>query len=82
MNTQHHVITIGRQLGSGGSAMGKAIAEHFGFRYIDKEILVRAADILDADMENLEMVDEKNGSILTAMARSAAYEMPDRKSVV
>lgn len=76
MNTQHHVITIGRQLGSGGSAMGKAIAEHFGFRYIDKEILVRAADILDADMENLEMVDEKNGSILTAMARSAAYEMP------
>ena len=40
MNDQHYVITIGRQLGRGGSDMGKAISEHFGFRYIDKEILV------------------------------------------
>lgn len=55
--------------------MGKAIAEHFGFEYIDKEILVKAAAILDADEENLELVDE-NVSALTAMARSAAFEMP------
>lgn len=75
MKNQHHVITIGRQLGSGGSAMGKAIAEHFGFEYIDKEILVKAAAILDADEENLALVDE-NVSALTAMARSAAFEMP------
>ena len=75
MKNQHHVITIGRQLGSGGSAMGKAIAEHFGFEYIDKEILGKAAAILDADEENLELVDE-NVSALTAMARSAAFEMP------
>ena len=75
MKNQHHVITIGRPLGSGGSAMGKAIAEHFGFEYIDKEILVKAAAILDADEENLELVDE-NVSALTAMARSAAFEMP------
>lgn len=75
MKNQHHVITIGRQLGSGGSAMGKAIAEHFGFEYIDKEILVKAAAILDADEENLELVDE-NVSALMAMARSAAFEMP------
>ena len=75
MKNQHHVITIGRQLGSGGSAMGKAIAEHFGFEYIDKEILVKAAAILDGDEENLVLVDE-NVSALTAMARSAAFEMP------
>ena len=55
--------------------MGKAIAEHFGFEYIDKEILVKAAAILDADEENLELVDE-NVSALTAMARSATFEMP------
>ena len=75
MKNQHQVITIGRQLGSVGSAMGKAIAEHFGFEYIDKELLVKAAAILDADEENLELVDE-NVSALTAMARSAAFEMP------
>ena len=54
---------------------GQGIAEHFGFEYIDKEILTKAAAILDADEENLELLDE-NVSVLTAMARSAALEMP------
>lgn len=76
MKEYHHVITIGRQLGSGGSAMGKAIAEHFGFRYIDKEILVKAAERLELSEEELEMVDEKNSSVWGALAQTTAYDMP------
>lgn len=76
MKEYHHVITIGRQLGSGGSAMGKAIAEHFGFRYIDKEILVKAAERLELSEDELEMVDEKNSSIWGALAQATAYDMP------
>lgn len=59
MKTDHIVITIGRQVGSGGSMLGKAIAEKYGFQYIDKEFLVRAAELLHSDPESLEMVDEK-----------------------
>lgn len=76
MKEQHHVISIGRQLGSGGSAMGRAIAEHFGFRYIDKEILVKAAERLELSEENLELVDERNSSIWGALAQTAVYDMP------
>lgn len=76
MEKQHHVISIGRQLGSGGADMGKAIAEHLGFRYIDKEILIKAAKELDVPEENLEYVDEKSASVLSAMAKAAVYEMP------
>ena len=35
---ENYCISIGRQLGSGGSAIGKALAKRFGFQYIDKEI--------------------------------------------
>lgn len=76
MKKEHHIITIGRQLGSGGSAMGKAIADHYGFRYIDKEILVKAAERMEMAEESLEFVDEKNTSIWTALAQTAAYDMP------
>lgn len=76
MKEHYHVITIGRQLGSGGSAMGRAIAEHFGFRYIDKEILVKAAERLELSEEELELVDEKNSSIWGALAQTTVYDMP------
>ncbi|MCI8646955.1 MAG: cytidylate kinase-like family protein [Firmicutes bacterium] len=76
MKEQHHVISIGRQLGSGGSAMGRAIAEHFGFRYIDKEILVKAAERLELSEESLELIDERNSSIWGALAQIAVYDMP------
>lgn len=59
MKENNIVITIGRQAGSGGSMMGKAIAEYFGFHFIDKEFLVKAAEQLHYDKESLEMLDEK-----------------------
>ena len=40
MNT---VITIGRQFGSAGREIGEKVAEHFGIKCYDKELLTRAA---------------------------------------
>jgi cytidylate kinase len=41
--TTKTIITVGRQFGSGGRAIGKKIAEDLGIPYYDKEILSRAA---------------------------------------
>lgn len=38
------VITVSRQLGSGGSYIATAAAEALGYRYLDREILHRAAE--------------------------------------
>ena len=76
MNDKNYVISIGRQLGSGGSTVGKAIADHFGFKYIDKEILLKAAEIMDLPEENLEFVDEKKTSVWMALAQTTALGMP------
>lgn len=59
MKTDNIVITIGRQMGSGGAMLGKAIADRYNFHYIDKEFLVKAAELLHSDEHELEMVDEK-----------------------
>lgn len=69
---KNYVITIGRQLGAGGAVLGKAIAEHFGFQYIDKEFVVLAGKNLHAALGDLDEFDEKGepywmGMVYTAM---------------
>lgn len=73
---ENYIITIARQLGSGGSVTGKAVADHFGFQYIDKEILVKCADRLNLSEESLEEIDEKSTSIWNILAHTASYEVP------
>lgn len=75
MKTDNIVITIGRQAGSGGSMAGKAIAEHFGFNYIDKQFLVKAAEKLNNSREALEMVDEKS-PLWAALAQNVMNDTP------
>ena len=41
--TTKTIITLGRQFGSGGRAVGKKLAEDLGIPYYDKEILQRAS---------------------------------------
>ena len=72
----NYIITIGRQLGSGGSAMGRAIADRFGFQYIDKEVLIKAAERLNLSEESLKDIDEKSTSIWSILAQTTAYEVP------
>jgi cytidylate kinase len=43
------IITISRQMGSGGSEIGFRLAKSLGIRYIDREILTRTARILEED---------------------------------
>lgn len=56
MNT---IITIGRQFGSGGREIGEKVAEHFGIKCLDKELLSRAAKESGICEEMLENHDER-----------------------
>ena len=44
MNNTSSIITIGREYGSGGRQIGKEIANYFGIKYYDKELLEHAAN--------------------------------------
>ncbi len=53
------VITIGRQFGSGGRAIGKMVAEKLGINFYDKEIIDMAAKESGINHEILNSYDEK-----------------------
>ncbi len=53
------IITIGRQFGSGGREIGERVAEHYGIRCYDKELLLRAAKESGFCEEMIETHDER-----------------------
>jgi cytidylate kinase len=71
------VVTIARSMGSGGSFVGKRLATRLGCRYLDREILVEAAQRLHKDPEALEAFDERHLSFWERTRMAYAYGAPD-----
>ncbi|MCI9606745.1 MAG: cytidylate kinase-like family protein [Muribaculaceae bacterium] len=61
------VITIGRQFGSGGRELGRKLADAFGFRYFDKELLSEAAKRAGMSPEFFERNDERAPSFINGI---------------
>ncbi len=67
------VITIARQYGSGGRAIGKALAEDLKIPFYDKELLTIAAKESGVSPEIFEKYDEKaSNSLLYSLSMGAA----------
>ncbi len=59
------IITIGRQFGSGGHEIGNKVAEYYGIKCYDKELITRSAKESGLNVEIIEHQDEKpNNSFL------------------
>jgi len=56
-----YVITIGRQLGSGGRIIGEKLAAQLGISYYDKELIQIASQESGLGKEYFEQADEKKG---------------------
>ena len=56
-----YVITIGRQLGSGGRIIGEKLAAQLGISFYDKELIQIAAQESGLGKEFFEKADEKKG---------------------
>jgi len=86
------VITISRQLGSGGAFLGQRLAEKMKMLYLDREIINKVAEEIGILTENLEWRDEriipKWQSIINLIASAesglyspAEYIMPPDKEI-
>jgi len=71
------VLTISRQLGSGGSYIGQAVANRFGMRYADREILKQAAEAVGAREGDLVMSEEKASGFWESLLHSFSMGAPD-----
>ncbi|WP_394525425.1 AAA family ATPase [Lacrimispora sp. JR3] len=65
MKEKHNlVITIGRQYGSGGRIVGKALAKEFGINFYDEEILTLTSEQSAVGEVFFRLADEKAGNNL------------------
>ena len=62
---QPYVITIGRQMGSGGRDLGRRLAERLGIEFYDKKLLLDAARKSGLVAEIFERDDERTPSVLS-----------------
>lgn len=61
MNNDKLIISVGRQLGSGGRTIAKMLAEEFGCTFYDREVLELAAKESGFSPEFFEKNDERKG---------------------
>ena len=73
MSEKNYVITINRQVGSGGKYLGTKLAERLNYLYLDHEIVKEAANDLETFVENLEDCDEKQSSIWSSLLAYSAF---------
>jgi cytidylate kinase len=70
------VITISRQLGSGGAYIGQKLAKNLNIFYADREIISQAAKQFSLLEEDLESRDEKISSFWQSFLQSYAFTNP------
>jgi cytidylate kinase len=71
------VITIARQLGSGGSYLGQRVAKRLGYAYIDRQILQQAAKELGIEETVLAQRSERLQSFWEKLIKVFTLGVPD-----
>ena len=87
------VVTILRELGSGGGEVGRQAAHHLGYDYVDKDViegifrqygLTKFEDLYNTMPSFLDMINYSNLLIVSMLNEiiEAVAQRGDRKSVV
>lgn len=71
MKTENYIIVIGRQYGSGGRKIGKAIADVLGIPFFDRQLLANAAEDYGYSSKIFELADEKRPSLFHSLLQYA-----------
>jgi cytidylate kinase len=68
------VIAISRALGAGGEQIAAAVAEKLGFRYVDDEIIGRAAEEAGFDRETVAASEKTESFIMRSLSQMAVAD--------
>ena len=70
---QSVTIAVSRQMASGGSYIAYAAARKLSFKYLDNEVLYRAAKFMGLDIRELSDREERIENFITKIARSFCF---------
>jgi len=79
---QNYAITISRQMGSGGSYVGYLVSRELGFRYVDREVLSRAANLMGTSEDWAALYDERSSTIVEDLLKSLTFGTPEAASLI
>ncbi len=71
------VITISRQMASGGAYIGHLLARKLGWQYVEREVLHQAAKRLGVDIAALSAVEERRTSFIENLIKGFAFGTPE-----
>lgn len=71
------IITISRQIGAGGAYVGQALSRRLGIRYVDREILQKAAALLGREEGDLAAMEERASSLWDRVASILSLGAPE-----
>lgn len=71
------IITISRQLGSGGAYVGKLLADFLEITYVDREIITQAAKKLEMLEDEVKIRDENVVSFWKSFLQLSAFSIQD-----
>lgn len=86
------IVTIAHEMGSGGPEIGMALAQRLRYRFVDREMLTRAAEKYGVGEERLSQLDETKPTLLErfdvetrhflTVLQSALFDEADADDVV
>lgn len=75
MAEKRMVFAIGRRCGSGGREIGKKLADHYGIKFYDKEIVTMLAERMNMPEDEIAKLEEKvTGHFTTKSGFAAAKD--------
>ena len=84
---QKIIVTISRQMASGGAYIGHLVAMALGYKYVEREVLYKAAEELDVDIAEIRFEEQNSGFLQTLMKSfffgtpEMAYVPPSRRPI-
>lgn len=72
-HTHKALVTVSRQMASGGSYIAYSVARKLGIKYLDNEVLYRAAKFMGMDVRELSDREERIDNFITKIARSFCF---------
>jgi cytidylate kinase len=70
------LITISREVGSGGSSIARLVAAELGYQLYDREVIEYIAARLRAELRHVQAVDERAPSAVEEILRGALERAP------
>ncbi len=77
---RYNVVAISRTLGAGGEDLGEALADELGYRYVDSEILDRAAAVAGVTPAAIAQVEARRG-LLSRIVEGLGRARTQRDSI-